>query len=140
MGKFKITYGTTNIIPEDSGWVWSSENITEPTPRYKFVTLAGANGRVDLSKVASGSLLYDTRTITVTLARFKKGHDGWMTEADTLTDSIKTAFANGGVSVYPKTENKGYGAYGFNWSISRDGIIQFLTLTFTCMPLGFTPS
>lgn len=145
MAKFKITWGsgTSNqTIPEDNGWTWSSEQISEPIPRYFFAKVAGANGYVDLSKSASGSLLYDERTITVTFARFKKGQDAWRADADTLTDAIRTAFATtvSGVYVYPKTQNKGYKAYGFNAEVSRDGIIQFVTLTFKCAPIGFTPS
>jgi len=131
--KFKIS---SNIIPEDSGWTWCSENIGSPNARYIFAKVAGADGLIDLSRGASGALRYDDRTISVTFARFKKGQDDWMSNVDTLVDSIKGAFQYGSSVVYPKTEMKYYTAYGWNYSVSRDGIIQFLTLNFRCAPFG----
>jgi hypothetical protein len=131
--KFKIS---SNIIPEDSGWTWCSENIGSPNARYIFAKVAGADGLIDLSRGASGALRYDDRTISVTFARFKKGQDDWMSNVDTLVDSIKSAFQYGSSVIYPKTEMRYYTAYGWNYSVSRDGIIQFLTLNFRCAPFG----
>lgn len=131
--KFKIS---SNIIPEDSGWTWCSESISSPNARYIFAKVAGADGLIDLSRGASGALRYDDRNISVTFARFKKGQDEWMADVDTLVDSIKSAFQYGSSVVYPKTEMKYYTAYGWDYSVSRDGIIQFLTLNFRCAPFG----
>ena len=138
MAKFKITYNTTNVIPEESGWVWCSESISAPSPRYKFVNLGGASGSVDMSKAASGSLLYDDREIRVTFARFKKGQDGWLDNVTAMDTSINTAFTSGyDVKIYPKTESSVYYvAKGYTREVSRDGIIQFVTLTFRVKPFS----
>ncbi len=138
MAKFKITYNTTNVIPEESGWVWCSESISAPSPRYKFVNLGGASGSVDMSKASSGSLLYDDREIKVTFARFKKGQDGWLDNVVALDNTLATAFASGAtVYIFPKTEsNIKYTAKAFTREVSRDGIIQFVTLTFRVSPFS----
>jgi hypothetical protein len=138
MAKFKITYNTTNVIPEESGWVWCSETISAPSPRYKFVNLGGASGSVDMSKASSGSLLYDDREIKVTFARFKKGQDGWLDNVVALDTSVSSAFSSGyTVYIFPKTEsNIKYTAKAFKREVSRDGIIQFVTLTFRIAPDG----
>jgi len=139
MAKFAIQwngqYGQS--VPEDSGWTWCSENIGSPNARYIFAKVAGADGLIDLSKGASGALRYDDRNISVTFARFKKGQDNWLGDVNTLVDAIKNGFATGlGVNIFPKTEMKYYHAYSWDYSVSRDGIIQFLTLTFRCAPIG----
>lgn len=134
MGKFIITDNTNNVIPEDSGWVWCAEEISEPSPRYVFAKVAGANGLIDMSKSASGSLKYDDRTIKVTFARFKKGQDNWLGDVNTLITSLRALTTT--IYVYPKTEMYWYKIYGWDYSVSRDGIIQFLTITLKCAPLG----
>lgn len=137
MAKFKITDLTNNVVPEDSGWVWCSEDISEPSPRYIFAKVMGANGLVDMSAAASGALRYNDRTITVTFARFKKGQDNWLENVNSLVTSIKTIMGTVGQKyVFPKTEMYRYEVYGWDYKVSRDGIIQFLTLTFKCAPIG----
>ena len=140
MGKFTIQWNSTlgQSIPEDSGWTWVTEKISPPSPRYKFVSLGGASGSVDMSKSASGSLLYDDRTITVTFARFKHGQSGWLDDIITLTNAIDGGFSSGlGVYVFPKTQSHiKYLAKGYTWDYGRDGIIQYVYLTFKIVPTG----
>lgn len=132
----KFTIGT--IIPENEGWVWSSETIGEPVPRNVFLKLAGVNGVIDMSRVAAGKLLYDGRDISVTFARFRRGADRWLETIQTLTDEITQLFSqNNEITITTKTNpDVGYTAYAWNWKPSRDGIIQFLTLTFKVKPVN----
>ena len=139
MAKFQLKwYNNQSYIPENNGWIWSSESISAPAPRYNFVKLGGASGSVDMSKAASGSLLYDDREIRVTFARFKKGQDGWLDNVTAMDTSINTAFTSGyDVKIYPKTESSVYYvAKGYTREVSRDGIIQFVTLTFRVKPFS----
>ena len=139
MGKFQLKwYNNQSYVPENNGWTWTSETISAPSPRYNFVNLGGASGSVDMSKAASGSLLYDDREIVVTFARFKKGQDGWLDNVTAMDTSINTAFTSGyDVKIYPKTEsNVYYVAKGYTREVSRDGIIQFVTLTFRVKPFS----
>lgn len=139
MGKFTLNWGNganDNYIPEDNGWVWVSEEISAPSPRYNFKNLGGASGSVDLSKAASGSLLYNDREINVTFARFKHGIDGWMDNVATMDTSLENAFSHT-VYIFPKTQSAiKYQALGFTRSVSRDGIIQYVKLTFRIKPTG----
>ena len=134
----KFSIGT--IIPENEGWVWSTESISEATPRKIFLKLAGANGVIDMSRVAAGRLLYDERNISVTFARFNRQPDYWLTEVQTLTNKITQAFETAlenEVQIGTKTNpDMAYIAYAWDYSVSRDGIIQFLTINFKVKPVN----
>lgn len=132
----KFTIGT--IVPENSGWVWSSEEISEPNPRYIHVKLACASGVVDMSRVAAGKVLYDARQIKVTFARFVHGVDYWKSGVQSLTNQITQALnINKTLNITTKTNpDMQYVAYSFRYSVSRDGIIQFLTMTFDVKPVN----
>lgn len=134
----KFSIGT--IIPENEGWVWSTESISEAKPRQVFVKLACASGVVDMSRVAAGKLLYDDRTISVTFARFNRQPDYWLTEVQTLTNKITQAFEsalNNELTIGTKTNpDMAYIAYAWDYSVSRDGIIQFVTINFKVKPLN----
>ena len=132
----KFTIGT--IIPENYGWTWSTEKISAPQPRTTYVKLAGADGVVDMSRIAAGKLLYDMRTISVTFARFNHTNDTWMSPVVDLTTWITEAFEQSqthSLTIKTKTDYyKDFEAIGYKWETSRDGIIQYLTLTFTVKP------
>lgn len=136
MRKFAF-YGTGfNVKPEDNGWVWCSETVSEPSPRRVFVKLACNDGAIDMSRVASGRLLYDDRKITVTFARFTRKVDGRQDAAETLATDIRALFENANnhlVSIMTKgyTANM-YKAYAFDYSVSFDGRICFITFNLTC--------
>jgi len=138
MGKFTIkNIEDTSYIPEDNGWVWVRESVSEPIPKYKYASLGMSNGYVDLSLAASSSVLYESRTITVTFARFKHGADGWQDDAEATADAIRNIFLGNVAYLYPKTiSTKRFTTNGFNYEVSRDGIIQYLTFTFKCQPIG----
>ena len=123
-------------MPENDGWVWSSETIGEANPRYIHVKLGAASGVVDLSRVAAGKLLYDSRQISVTFARFNHAIDYWRADIQTFTNRVIQAFAGGAkVTIVTKTNpNMAYMAYAVRWSVSRDGIIQYITFTFDVDP------
>ena len=133
----KFTIGTT-IVPEDMGWTWSTEKISAPQPRQIFVKLACADGVVDMSRVAAGKLLYDTRTIVVTFARFNHYNESWQSPVVDLTAWITEAFEQSPthtLTIKTKTDYyKDFEAIGYKWDTSRDGIIQYITLTFTVKP------
>lgn len=140
MGKFTIKLATEQYVPEDNGWHFVSESIPEPTPKYKLVSKGMASGYSDMSTVAMGSVVYESRTIEVTFARFKHGVDGWLDEVETTANSIKTIFGTANqATIYPKTiSNKSFISNAFNYRVSRDGIIQYMTMTFKCQPTGIT--
>lgn len=135
----KFSIGT--IIPENEGWVWSTESIGEAKPRQIFLKLAGANGVIDMSRVATGRLLYDDRTISVTFARFNRKPDNWMDDVQSLTNKIIQAFEmaqNNELTITTKgNPSMAYTAYAWNYSVSRDGIIQFITMNFTVKPANY---
>lgn len=130
MRKFAIG----SVVPEDLGWTWSSESIDPPKARQTFLNLSCADGVVDMSRVAAGKLLYNDRQITVTFARFKKKPDGWREDADELAKRIRCLFEAGSheVSITTKGTTKAYTAYAWDYSVLRDGIVQFVEFVFTC--------
>ena len=145
MGKFTINDGmsgsTNNYIPEDNGWTWVSEEIAEPIAKYNFASKGMASGFVDMSLISAGSLVYDSRNIKVTFARFKKGADGWLDDVESTIASITSIFGldKNFAIIYPKTiSTKYFNANGFNYEVTRDGIIQYLTIKFKCQPIGRT--
>ena len=142
MGKFTLKVNTsptpTTYVPEDNGWTWVSESIPEPITNYHFASKGMGSGYVDLSKTGAGALTYESRNIEVTFARFKKGADGWLDDVESTITSIQSIFnLSGQPMLYPKTiSTKWFITNGFNWNVSRDGIIQYLTITFKCQPIG----
>ena len=135
-----VKFSIGNIVPENEGWIWSTESISEAKPRQVFVKLACASGVVDMSRVAVGKLLYDDRAISVTFARFNRQPDYWLTEVQSLANKITQAFEsaiNNELTILTKTNpDMAYIAYAWDYSVSRDGIIQFLTINLKVKPVN----
>lgn len=134
-----VKFSIGSIIPENEGWIWSTENISQANPRYIHVKLACASGVVDMSRVAAGKVLYDSRQITVTFARFRKGADYWRSVIQELVNKITQAFNNQKeLTIQTKTNpDMAYRAYAFRYSVRREGIVQLITLSFDVQPVNY---
>lgn len=134
-----VKFSIGSIIPENEGWIWSTENISQANPRYIHVKLACASGVVDMSRVAAGKVLYDSRQITVTFARFRKGADYWRSDVQDLTNKITQAFnSQKTLTLQTKTNpDMAYIAYSFRYGVRREGIVQLITFTFDVQPVNY---
>lgn len=134
-----VKFSIGAIIPENDGWVWTTESISQPNPRYIHVKLACASGVVDMSRVAAGKVLYDARQISVTFARFRKGIDYWQSDIQGFVNSITQAFnLQKELTIQTKTNpDMAYVAYSFRYTVRREGIVQLINLIFDVKPINY---
>ena len=60
-----VTFGDKHSFHELGLWLKKYPEITPPVPKTKFVEVMGADGALDLSKVQTGFIQYNRRTITM---------------------------------------------------------------------------
>ena len=60
-----VTFGDKHSFHELGLWLKSYPVITPPVPKTKYVEVMGADGALDLSKVQTGFIQYNRRTITM---------------------------------------------------------------------------
>lgn len=66
-----VTFGNNHSLHDLGLWLMKYPDITPPVPKVKTVDVPGADGALDLSRVLTGSMTYNRRTITMEFAIIK---------------------------------------------------------------------
>ena len=66
-----VTFGNKHSLHDMGLWLMKYPDITPPVPKIKTVDVPGSDGALDLSRVLTGSMTYNRRTITMEFAIIK---------------------------------------------------------------------